>query len=157
MERFNKLIADEVYLSYSEKNTACEKTRIFCRHDSEHFLDTARIGYILALEEGKKFSKEVIYTCAFLHDIGRWQQYTEGIPHEKASHQLAMPLLQKYGFTLQEQKDILEGILGHRKGAEKGLGKLMYKSDKLSRRCYSCRAESQCDWSPKKKNKTLIY
>lgn len=157
MERFNLLIQDEVYESYVKKNEDSERDRIFCKHDRQHFLDVARICYILALEEGYPVSKEIIYTCAFLHDIGKWQQYTLKIPHEEASYKLARPLLDLYGFNEIEQEEILLGILGHRKGAEDGLGKLMYQSDKLSRRCHSCKAQKECDWSFQVRNMGITY
>lgn len=157
MERFNKLIQDEDYKLCLEKIRVCEKERIFCRHDVQHFLDVARLCYILALESGCDVSKEVIYTCAFLHDIGKWQQYTENIPHETASHQLAKPLLEKYRFDENEQQQILSAILQHRKGAEKGLGRLMYQSDKLSRDCRSCKAYTACNWTEEAKNNTISY
>ncbi|WP_069998665.1 HD domain-containing protein [Cellulosilyticum sp. I15G10I2] len=158
MERFNQLIKDEGYLSYLNKNSECEKTRIFCKHDYEHFWDVARIAYMLVLENRyPKVSKEIIYTCAFLHDIGRWQEYTLGIPHEQASWELARPLLEKYHFSTEEQQEISQGILGHRKGSEDILGELMYHSDKLSRRCYDCKAHSQCHWPIQNRNMTIIY
>ena len=157
MERFNKLIKDKDYQSYLKKNVVCEKKRKFCKHGIQHFLDVARLCYIMALENQAPFSKEVIYTCAFLHDIGKWQQYTLKVPHEEASYQLAHPLLEKYGFDDKEQKEILEGILAHRTETYEGLGKLMYRSDKLSRQCYRCKAEKECNWDIKKKNMSVLY
>lgn len=158
MERFNRLIQDGDYKSYLNKNGECEKKREFCKHNRQHFLEVARICYILALESKAPFSKEVIYTCAFLHDIGKWQQYTLKIPHEEASYHLAMPLLDKYGFNAEEKQVILEAVLAHRRGTDReGLGKLMYRSDKLSRQCYKCKAEKECDWEAEKKNIGVLY
>ncbi|MDF2613729.1 MAG: hypothetical protein K0S71_1515 [Clostridia bacterium] len=157
MERFNQLILDEAYQDYLNKNEACEKTRVFCKHNKEHFLDVARLCYIISLESGYYIPKEIIYTCAFLHDIGRWQEYMSNIPHEEASCKLAHPLLQKYHFNSEEQQVILEGILEHRRGADEGLGKIMYKSDKLSRRCYNCTAKMECYWPAENKNMDIIY
>lgn len=157
MERFNQLIRDKGYKTYLNKIAECEKTRIFCKHDKEHFLDVARLCYIMNLENEHSISKEVIYTCAFLHDIGRWQEYINGVPHEQASYNLARPLLEKYHFDVKEQQQVLQGILGHRGGCDDGLGKLMYKSDKLSRRCYNCGAHEECYWPLENKNMTIIY
>ena len=61
-----------------------EKNRIFCRHGMDHLMDVARIAYIENLEKNCGISKEIIYGAALLHDIGRYLQYTEGIPHERA-------------------------------------------------------------------------
>ena len=36
-----------------------------------HFLDVARIGTIIALEEGLKIDREWIYAAALLHDCGK--------------------------------------------------------------------------------------
>jgi len=157
MERFNKLIQDTDYQIYLKKNRVCEKKREFCKHDIQHFLDVARLCYIMALEDKAPFSKEIIYTCAFLHDIGKWQQYTLKVPHEEASYQLARPLLEKYHFEEKEQQEILQGILQHREKVQQGLGELMYKSDKLSRKCYNCKAYKECNWPVEKKNSSISY
>ena len=68
-----------------EQIRVLEQDRIFCRHDTTHFLDVARIAYIENLENGLGLAKEEIYAAALLHDIGRHLQYTRGIPHEQAS------------------------------------------------------------------------
>ena len=59
-----------------------EQKREFCRHQMPHLLDVARIAYILNLERQLGIEKEVIYTAALLHDIGKFGQYRDGIPHE---------------------------------------------------------------------------
>ena len=57
------------------KNRAAEADRRFCRHSMVHFLDVARIGTIIALEEGLKINREWIYAAALLHDCGKHEQY----------------------------------------------------------------------------------
>lgn len=67
------------------KNKDAEKERKFCHHDMNHFLDVGRLMYIFSMERGYALGKEEIYAAALLHDIGKWQQYKAGIPHEIAS------------------------------------------------------------------------
>ena len=93
-----------------ERLAEYEKDRIFCRHGVEHLLDVARIAYIENLEKNSGLSKEIIYGAALLHDIGRYLQYTEGIPHEKAGADLAGEILKDCGFTGKEQEEILGAI-----------------------------------------------
>lgn len=159
MKRLNALIKDELYMECLDKIAICERDRIFCGHDFNHFLDTARIAYILSLEENLGFSKEIIYTSAVLHDIGRFKQYEENIPHNIASHDIAKQLLGKYFFEEAEIILILDAILNHRnlKENDNSLNALIYKSDKLSRNCFSCNAKKECNWNDDKKNLQIKY
>ncbi len=147
-----------LYLSADRRLQELEETRVFCRHQMNHLLDVARISYILNLEMKLGISRDLIYAAALLHDIGKGRQYEEGIPHETASADLAEQILAdmpaKLAFTSEEQQQILTAIRGHRRlrrDAEP-LEALLYKSDKMSRACFACPAESQCNWSNDKKN-----
>ncbi|WP_128609458.1 HD domain-containing protein, partial [Clostridium haemolyticum] len=51
--------------------------------------------YIINLENKLSFNKDVIYACGLLHDVGRWQQYEESIPHEIASANLSEEILKE--------------------------------------------------------------
>lgn len=159
MKRLNALIKDELYLECLEKNNFYERDRIFCGHDLNHFLDTARIAYIIALEENLGYSKEVIYIAAIMHDIGRYKQYEENVPHNIASYDISRYLLEKYSFEKEEKVMILDAILNHRKldKNEKSLNSLIYKSDKLSRNCLKCNAIKECNWTDDKKNLEIKY
>ena len=147
-----------LYVSSLHRLEELEKTRIFCRHQTEHLLDVARIAYILNLEGGLGLSRDLIYTAALLHDIGKSRQYEEGIPHETASAALAERILSDMpsdlAFTAEEQLQILTAIRGHRK-PRSGAGpleSLLYKRDKMSRTCFACPAEPECNWDSAKKN-----
>ena len=85
MNNVDIIINNPKYKEYLRKLEEFEKERIFCRHTLEHFLDVARISYIQVLENDMKYSKEVIYAIALLHDIGRVLEYEKGIPHHEGS------------------------------------------------------------------------
>lgn len=160
MERINRILNHEKYQKYLAENEREEASRPFCRHNMGHFLDVARLAVILNETEGYGAEKEWIYAAALLHDIGRWVQYREGTPHEKASAALSGEILTECGFDNGEKDRILEAILAHRNAAvrdEKNLSGLLYRADKLSRPCYACKAESECDWKQDNKNKELIW
>ena len=102
MDRIDRILAHALFREYLEKNREAEKDRIFCRHEMTHFLDVARIGRIINLEEGLGVAEELIYAAALLHDIGKHLQYSQGIPHEKAGAELAPEILRDCGFDEKE-------------------------------------------------------
>ncbi|MBP1745254.1 MAG: hypothetical protein H6Q58_2232 [Firmicutes bacterium] len=159
MERVNKIFNDNRYQEYLKLNESYETERKFCRHDLRHFMDVARIAYILVLENKINISKEVVYAAALLHDIGRWMQYSEGKPHDEGSADLAGDILDDSGFSKAEKEIILAAVRGHRAESEgsESFGSIFYRSDKLSRNCYSCSASKECNWKDEKKNLTIKY
>ncbi|MCK8825264.1 HD domain-containing protein [Fuchsiella alkaliacetigena] len=170
MKRLNSLLRDEVYQSYLKKISITEQDRLFCKHDWSHFANVARITYILVLESqlsadlveqlrlaGVEEVKEIAYTAAFLHDIGRWLEYQEGCDHAQASAELSEDLLFKYGYSQLEVKVITSAITEHRGEASSDksiLGRLLCKADDLSRECQDCSAREKCK---KIKNKKFKY
>ncbi len=159
MERVNRILENERFQSCLEKIRECEEERIFCHHDMTHFLDVARLAYLINLEENVGVSKERIYAAALLHDIGRHKQYLEGMPHEMASAQIAPDILRECGFSGEETAQIVEAIANHRNALAKDrrdLTGLIYRGDKLSRGCFGCRAEKACNWKKEKKNLKLL-
>ncbi|MBM7622718.1 HD domain-containing protein [Sporohalobacter salinus] len=170
MRRLNKLINSKEYNHYLQKNSQREDNRIFCKHNWQHFIDVARITYLLVLEEDldkkiliewqleeKSSLKELIYTAAFLHDIGRWKQYDTGQDHAEVSANLAKDLLQEYGYDSLEEKIILTAIREHRDkpNSDKSiLGQLLCRGDNLSRNCIRCSSREECK---RIKNPTFKY
>lgn len=155
MDRINKILNHDLFIENLKKNEMAEEGRLFCHHDMVHFLDVARIGYILNLEEGHGIEKELIYAAALLHDIGKHRQYFEGVPHEKASAAIAPQILKECGFDDKETLVILSAILTHRDkevAEDDSLNGILYRADKMSRACYACKAEANCDWKKGKKN-----
>lgn len=160
MERVNKILKHDLFLGYLQKNKMAEENRRFCHHDMEHFLNVARLGMIFCLQEGIAIPEELIYAAALLHDIGRWKQYEDGMPHEKASASFAPQILTDCGFTAQETAQIVTAISDHRNEAvkeERSLSGILYRADKMSRSCFCCEMESACSWKGSKKNRELRY
>ena len=164
MERISRILSHQEYRKHLEKIEEWEKGRIFCKHDKKHFLDVARLAYIIYLEEivcsGNKYDrkdevKAVFYAAGLLHDIGRWKQYEEGMEHQLASVQLAEPILKDCSFSEEETEQILSIIEAHRKESQEekdSLSSIFYRADKLSRECFWCLAEKECNWKKEKKN-----
>ncbi len=164
MKRINKIINHPLYRESLEKIENYEKEREFCKHDRKHFLDVCRIAYLFYLEEEqlqkslpyeKEQIKELLYGAGLLHDIGRWQQYEQGIEHHIASAVLARTILQDTDFSKEEEEIICEVILSHRSQEESGkktLAGIFYRADKASRACYWCPMEDKCNWKNEKKN-----
>ena len=158
MERANAVLQHKLFVSAFNRLEAHEKGRGFCGHGMEHLLDVARIAHILNLESGSLFPKEIVYATALLHDIGRAKQYEDGTPHEQESAMIAKQILPDCGFDDEETKLILDAILSHRNGnsGEKmGFAGLIYRADKLSRRCFHCAAQADCYLT--KRNTRLEY
>lgn len=160
MERVNRILQHHTYKACLRQIYELEAERIFCGHDMAHFLDVARLAYIFNLEENLQIEKERIYAAALLHDIGRHIQYQDGTPHQEAGLPFAEEILKDCGFTEEERKDILEAIARHRDVTvkkEPTLAGLIYRGDKMSRSCFGCRAEKECNWSAEKKNLNINY
>lgn len=155
MEEIEKIRTHPLYMECYRKLEKAEADRTFCRHQMPHLLDVARIAYIRNLEEKLGFQKEVIYAAALLHDIGKIRQYEDGIPHEAAGAEIAGTILADTGlFPDEVNYMIIRSIEEHRRPCADmtSLGRLLCESDKRSRACYACPAESQCNWSESEKN-----
>lgn len=76
----NRLLNLPEYQDYLQRIEVHEKDRRLCRHNLAHFLDVARIAAVIANEEGLSLNRDLIYTTALLHDIGRFVQYENGTP-----------------------------------------------------------------------------
>lgn len=158
MKRVQYILSHPSYQEYLKKIREEEQERIFCRHDLSHFQDVARLAYIFKLERGYEVSKELIYAAALLHDIGKWQQYRKGIPHETASSRLAEEVLLDAGFLEPERRQIRQAILHHRRGdGTEELDILLYDADKMSRNCYACPVKETCNWTEDQKNQKVMW
>ena len=157
MENINKIINNNLYKESLENLKKYEEDRKFCNHTIEHFIDVARIAYIMVLEENIEISKEVIYAIGLLHDIGRVKQYEDGTNHDLASVEMSKEILSETKFDKEEVNIILNGIANHRSKSDNKLEEIIYRADKLSRQCFNCKAEKECYWSKEKKNFKVAY
>ncbi len=134
---------------------ADEADREFCCHQMSHLLDVARIAYIRVLERKLPFRKEVVYAAALLHDIGKAAQYEEGEPHEVAGARIAQEiLLDLEGFDSREKTMIVAAVAQHRRWSDEStpLGRLLYEADKVSRNCFVCTKQDECNWADECRN-----
>ncbi len=155
MERVNRIVTHPIWAKSVKEINEAERERIFCRHDTTHLLDVARLAYLENLEKHFSFAKEIIYAAALLHDVGRAAQYRDGIPHDQAGAEIAAHILADCGFGAEEQRQILAAITEHRSAdtaIAQNLSGLIYRADKASRMCLFCPAQDQCNWSNEKKN-----
>jgi uncharacterized protein len=159
LERVNKIVSHRAYVENIDKLFRAEENRVFCRHNLQHFLDVARVGYIIALERKFKIGKEIIYAASLLHDIGRWKQYQDGTDHAIYSAGLAQGILIDCGFKDEEIVQVIESIEKHRKGINltTELDIALYEGDKLSRPCVECQSLDGCDRFSHDQKPKLVY
>ncbi len=160
MDRIDRMLKQDLFLYHLEQNNAAEADRRFCRHNLSHFLDVARIGRILNLEENLGIPADWIYAAALLHDLGRHIQYEDQTPHALASGKIAPEILADCGFEEEETRVITDAILHHGDSGiakERSLRGVLYRADKASRPCFACEAERDCNWKGEKKNRRLRY
>jgi putative nucleotidyltransferase with HDIG domain len=159
MDRINKILLNEKFNTFMDKNIIAEKDRIFCHHNLNHLLDVARIAYILALEENMYIEKDIIYATALLHDIGRWKEYESGQDHAIVSSELCEDILFEVNFTEEEVKLIKDAIKNHRNrdNHKSKLSAIIYESDKVSRFCGDCEGKTQCKRFLKGEEYKFIY
>ena len=157
MKRVNDVLNHDVFKQLIAKIEAYEIEREFCRHNMDHFMTVARIAYIIALEENMDIKKDIIYTTGLLHDIGRVKQYEEGVDHHIAGVSVAKEILDELEFEDEEKAMILSAIGNHKNGGPSDLENIIYRSDKLSRECFKCKAIEECYWSEEKKNKSILF
>jgi len=159
MDRVQNILQHETYIDYCKKIAKWEETRKFCGHDMVHFLNVARIAMLLNLEENEiPIPKDIIYGTALLHDVGRFVEYEDGEDHAIASARLAPAILDASGYSKEEIALMVEAIANHRNKEIKDASDLkgiLYRADKLSRPCYGCLMEPECNWQKKKKNMIL--
>ena len=174
MERVEKIRNHPLYVANQKRIDELEINRIFCCHGVNHSLDVARILYILVLEQGLPYEKELIYATALLHDIGRGVEYEEQLSHHEMGAKLAKNILDDCDFSVEEISLITEAIAGHRTGegcvgvnmadlveftgeTNRMFCELFYQADKMSRNCFDCGASKECYWEQEKRNLQIRY
>ena len=159
-DRINAILNNDEYRRLAGLTREMEKDRIFCRHGLDHSLDVARIASLMNVDEDLGIDRELIYAAALLHDIGRPEQYAGGARHEMAGARIAPVILDECGFSDDERCMIVEAIASHgdeNVRDEKSLSGLIYRADKMSRKCFSCDAADKCHKPPEKLVKEIRY
>lgn len=160
MERVNKIIRHELYIEHLARIEELEIDRIYCHHDMVHFLDVARIAMIISHEDNIDAPVELVYAAALLHDIGRDVQYETGSLHEVESAKIAPYILRECDFSQEEIKQIVEAIREHGNEQSKyrrDLTGIIYRADKLSRKCFNCKSVDTCHKAVEKRNMVIKY
>ncbi len=165
MERVEKIRMHPLYVKHQKRIDELEVNRIFCCHGVNHSLDVARILYILALEQGLSYEKDIIYATALLHDLGRGLEYEKSMSHHEMGANLAKQILCECDFSDEEIVLITETIARHRTGEAKQENakqqrlfcELFYQADKMSRNCFDCEASDACYWEEEKRNLKIRY
>ncbi|AGC67735.1 hypothetical protein Cst_c07300 [Thermoclostridium stercorarium subsp. stercorarium DSM 8532] len=157
MNRIKKILHHKIYLDCLQKLKEFEKDREFCKHTLEHFIDVARIMYIMALENDDNIDKELIYAAGLLHDVGRVKEYENGTPHNIAGLDIIRKIMNDAGFYENEINQVLNAVENHRdeNGGRDLLSKYLYEADKKSRNCFCCMAYDKCKWSEEEKNRSI--
>lgn len=156
--KFNAILKNKLFVSLINELEELESDRIFCRHGIDHLFDVARAAYIISLESGADIGKDIIYATALLHDIGRVEQYKNGTPHDIAGVAAAKKILMQTGFNEEEIQAITAAIGMHRtENGANTLSGIIYRADKLTRKCFCCKAAAECNWSDNKKNQEMRY
>lgn len=157
LEIANKILKNKRYSLLVKQLEELEKDRIFCGHDMEHFMSVARITVILCAEKHINADNDVIYSSALLHDLGRIEEYTKGIPHDIAGAETAAEILDEVGCPEDKKTLIIKQIISHRccEGEENTLESVFCTADKMSRLCFCCKAQDKCNWSEHKRNNDI--
>ncbi len=158
MRRCSRILKNEKFRKILRLTKEAEKDRIYCNHGIEHLTDVARAAYIISLENGLNIEKELIYAAALVHDIGRYDQYANGVPHHEAGAKIAAEILAECGFDKNETEKIVSAIERHRESAKsiKTLADVIAAADSMTRMCMLCDASDTCKWKEEEKNTDLI-
>jgi putative nucleotidyltransferase with HDIG domain len=154
----NKIIENQRYREILEDIENFERDRIFCRHNMEHFLQTARITLIMCREEFPDIPPDFIYSTALLHDIGRAEQYRNGVQHNISGSEIARNILREIGADDEFTERVCHCIMSHRSATDShsdGFEQIFYMADKKSRNCFCCKAQDECKWQTEKRNMNI--
>ncbi|MCR5213093.1 MAG: HD domain-containing protein [Eubacterium sp.] len=171
MKRVNNILDNKEYRKRILEIEELELSREFCGHGFEHLLMVARLGYAILLEDmnygketiadtyGLDEAKELIYASALLHDIGRYStlEIDMGMNHRESGIYIASPIIRQAGFDRQEEELILGAIKNHGTMSENpgSLEGIIFRADKKSRNCFSCKAYDTCNWPKNQKNNNI--
>ncbi len=150
----NRILRDAEYQDALCRLKKLENGRKFCLHDMEHFLSVARICCILCAENGIDADKDIIYSAALLHDIGRIVEYTTGESHHIAGKNISDRILARTGCSDEFRQKVTDIILNHGEyeDDDSSLNRYFFLADKKSRMCFMCEKTAECYWKDDRKN-----
>lgn len=158
MKNANIILEHPLTRKLYKKLDEFEQKRIYCIHNLSHSLAVARICYILSLENDLDIDKDLIYSTAILHDLGRVYEYENIKDHHIASVNIAKEILEATDFSQTQKEKIINAIKNHRnKDQDNSFNDIFYKADKLSRDCFNCNSQNSCKWDKEKMNLELLY
>lgn len=154
MPLVERLTAHPLFREKIRQIEELERARVFCRHGWEHCMAVARAAALLNEEQQLGFPKQTLYALALVHDLGRAEQYMDGVPHEEAGVETARRILTESGFDDEQTEEMLDAIWHHREAGPDvdGLTGLLVRADKQTRLCFACEAREACKWPDEKKN-----
>lgn len=129
-----------------------EENRVYCRHDIHHLCEVARIMLIKNKTEQLNINHDIIVATALLHDIGRINEYKFNQDHRTSGLDFARDILLDCNYKNTEIEAICTAISNHNNLSKDTLSALLYRADKLSRACYTCKTKD-CYWDSEKRNK----
>lgn len=158
MRKCNAILKNAKFIATMSEIENAERDRIYCKHDTEHLLSVARGAYILSLENGLRIPKYMIYSASLLHDIGRYEQYKNGIEHHIAGENIAREVLEECNFSADEIKTITDAVGSHKEVPEQieTLCDVIAVADKRTRMCMMCDATDTCNWCLQDRNNDIL-
>jgi uncharacterized protein len=102
-------------------------------HDWSHTQRVLELCVHMGNEEGADL--EVLFAAALLHDISRDEADRSGVCHADLSAEMALPILEKYGFPKEKHDAVIQCVKTHRfRGDAKPESleaKILFDADKL--------------------------
>lgn len=161
-EQIDRLLQHPKYRARLELLQEMEQNRIYCGHNLEHFMKVGCIAEQVVVKNELPFSEDVIFGAALLHDVGRVEQYRQGISHEKASVAFAREILFSLNWDVSDIEMVCEAIGSHshrqcaadrweKMSALVSLAEVISFADQFSRTCYRCHVADTCKWKEEEK------
>ena len=161
-EQTKRLLQHPIYQKRLALLQELEGNRIYCGHDLSHFFAVGRIAETLSKENHLPHSNDVLWAAALLHDMGRVEQYQQGISHDKASVAFAREILLSLGWDQADMELVCEAIGSHSKRFAvkdrwesrtelRSLAEVLSFADHFSRKCYECKGADSCKWPEKER------
>lgn len=164
MNRYENILRHPLYRECLKKTENAEVGRIWCKHDEAHNRAVAKI--MCAAEDEStitgdlELDRDLLCAVAFLHDIGRWEEYETGEKgiHCTASAELALEILPDCEYSEEEAMLIAGAILAHGEAFQPKnpitlqLAKRLILADHRSRDCFACAGYDTCHWPIEERN-----